>query len=495
MSDDRSSIVAGALSSGFLFDASAFDLLEKLPPELDATEVIDQIIARKSVKPSVERRITNEDLEEFVPAEVVTHQVELEAKSFGLEPSMEVVMDPTHRIAPVEAGDGYKRLFLDRYERLLSIVEKRPDMRGLVSAQSAGAMPLGQRKKVAGLLSSRVSKRDSVELSMDDPSGTLRVICSDMVAKSAVRMPLDSLVVAEVSRSKTGQLFANSVVLPDVPERRPVSSAHEVYAVLLSDLHVGSRMFLGDDFRRFLLWLNGKLGDRDVVDRIEYVLIAGDLVDGIGVYPNQELQLSEKNLEKQYLVATQLLEQIPRRIQILVSPGNHDAVRQALPQPAIPVEVAEGLYKMENVKVVGNPAYVRLRGVGVLVYHGRSLDDVIATGPEFSYRRPAAAMELLLRARHLSPTYGKRTALSPELRDMLVIDPVPEIMHSGHVHTFDVSRYRGTLLVNSGTWQAQTSFQANMGLEPTPSIVPIVDLASFQVIRRNFGKESFVGAS
>jgi len=63
------------------------------------------------------------------------------------------------------------------------------------------------------------------------------------------------------------------------------------------------------------------------------------------------------------------------------------------------------------------------------------------------------------------------------------------------VHAFDVSNYRGTLLVNSGTWQSQTSFQANMGLEPTPSIIPIVNLSNLQVIRRNFGKEGLLGPS
>jgi DNA polymerase II small subunit len=76
----------------------------------------------------------------------------------------------------------------------------------------------------------------------------------------------------------------------------------------------------------------------------------------------------------------------------------------------------------------------------------------------------------------------------------LVIDPVPDVFHGGHVHTFDELDYRGTLIVNSGTWQAQTPFQANMGLEPTPSIIPIIDLSNLNVIRRNFGAVGFGSA-
>lgn len=478
-----------------MLDASAFDLLTKLPAEVDANELVERIIAQKKGASLVERRITNEDLESFLPADLVTRQTEIESAQPNLEPSLEVVTDPTPRLAPIKAGEGYKKLFRDRYEHLLSILQKRPDMRGLTTVHSAKGVAAGQKRKVAGLLSNRVEKRGNMELTIDDPTGTLRIICSENGAKSILRLPLDSLVVVDVSRSKSGQLFASSPTLPDIPHMRPTTSAHEVYAVFLSDLHVGSRMFLGDDFQRFILWLNGKLGDREIVGRIRYVVIAGDLVDGIGVYPNQEAQLIERDLRKQYLLAVQLLEQIPSRIQIVVSPGNHDAVRQALPQPAVPVEVAEGLYGIENVKAVGNPACVKLHGVSVLIYHGKSLDDIIATVPELSYSRPGAAMELLLRARHLAPTYGKRTALAPELRDMLVIDPVPDVMHCGHVHAFDVMNYRGTLLINSGTWQSQTSFQANMGLEPTPSIIPIVNLSNLHVVRRNFGKEGLLGAS
>jgi len=341
-------------------------------------------------------------------------------------------------------------------------------------------------------LSDRSSRRGFVELKVDDPTGTLKVVCQDKtVEKAALEAPLDSMVVVEVSKGRSGQLFTNSVILPDVPGRKAVVSSHRVYAILVSDLHIGSRMFLADDFHRFLQWLNGGLGDKDVVSRVKYLVIAGDLVDGVGVYPGQEFQLAERDPKKQYEMAAELLKQVPGHIQIVVSPGNHDAVRQALPQPAVAVDMAEALYAMDNLRWVGDPAYIKLHGVTFLVYHGKSLDDIIATTPNLTYDRPTEAMKLLLRARHLSPTYGKRTALSPELRDYMVVDRVPDVFHVGHVHTYGELSYRGTLLVNSGTWQAQTSFQSNMGLEPTPSIVPVLDLSTLKAVRRNFGAAGF----
>ena len=487
----ESGAVARVLASGFLIDAKAFELIDKLPREVDLDQLAERILALKEAAGQSSRLVTEEDVVKALPNNPES--------SVGEPPvvedepvDLEVVSDPTQSIAPEEAPEGFNKLFVDRYNRLYSIVKERLDSKGLLSVASAGSVPEGKKVRVAGLLSNRNSRRSNVEVTIDDPSGSLNVICQDeMVAKVAMKAPLDAMVVLELSRSRAGSIYANSILLPDIPARKPVASSHRVYAVLLSDLHIGSKMFLADDFKRFLRWLNGEFGDRDVVDRIKYLVVAGDLVDGVGVYPGQEFQLAEKDPEKQYESAASLLKSVPNSVQIVLSPGNHDAVRQALPQPAVSPELAGSLYGMENVRWVGDPSYVKLHGVLFLIYHGKSMDDIIATTPDLTYNNPTEAMKLLLRSRHLAPTYGKRTALSPELRDFMVIDPVPDVLHSGHVHTYGERTHRGTLLVNSGTWQAQTNFQMNMGIEPTPSIVPILDLSTLEVSRRNFGPGGF----
>jgi DNA polymerase II small subunit len=486
MSDSKA--IARVLSSGYVLDAKAFEMISSLPPGAD-DGLVEKLLEQKSGSVGEAKRITVNDVVKLMPHEVPQAHEKMAVDAPG---EVKVLSDPTPAIAPVEGAEGFERLFHDRYQRLFTIVKERLDTKGSASVSTTKSLAPGKRVRVAGLLADRSSKHGAVELRIDDPSGSLKVICQDkFVEKAALEAPLDSMVVVEVARGRSGGLYTDSVILPDIPGRRVVSTSHRAYAVLLSDLHVGSRMFLTDDFNRFLVWLNGSLGDRDVVNRIKYLVIAGDLVDGVGVYPGQEFQLAERDPKKQYAMAADLLKQVPAHIQILLSPGNHDAVRQALPQPAVSVDMAESLYAMNNVRWVGDPAYVKLHGATFLVYHGKSLDDVIATTPNLAYDRPTDAMKLLLRARHLAPTYGKRTALSPELRDYLVVDQVPDVFHVGHVHTYGELSYRGTLLVNSGTWQAQTNFQSNMGLDPTPSIVPVVDLSNLQVVRRNFGAAGF----
>jgi DNA polymerase II small subunit len=98
-------------------------------------------------------------------------------------------------------------------------------------------------------------------------------------------------------------------------------------------------------------------------------------------------------------------------------------------------------------------------------------------------------MKILLKARHLSPVYGQRTPISPELEDMMVINEVPDVFHSGHVHVMDVQNYRGTLIINSGTWQDQTPFQQTMGIMPTSGIAILVNLATLRPFQITFNQE------
>lgn len=465
---------------GYVIESDAVEALKSLSEDLE--KIVQNVIEAKKSSGN-DNVIRIQDVTPFIPIKRIFTGV-------AIETEVETVSDPSRNIQPLKPLEGYSKLFVDRYNKLLSLLRRRPDSKGLTSIGLVGKFSEGSKVKTAGLLFARSERKSGVEVTLDDPSGSVRVYFKEALAQQVLKVPLDSMVMIEGTKVGVSQILASRVSLPDVPDHKPTVSSHRAYVVLLSDLHVGSKMFLEQDFARFLKWLNLADGDEDIVSKIKYIIIAGDLIDGIGIYPDQEVQLAEREPRKQYAEVFNLLSKVPNNIRIIISPGNHDMVRQALPQPAIPSDLAQPLYSMDNVTFVGSPAYLKINGVLFLIFHGRSLDDIIASTPELSYRRPSEAMKLLLRARHLAPIYGRRTALSPESQDMLVIEELPDVMHCGHVHAFDYQEYKGTLLVNSGTFQGQTPFQQNMGLEPTPSIVPILDLSSLEVIRRSFTLQS-----
>ena len=60
----------------------------------------------------------------------------------------------------------------------------------------------------------------------------------------------------------------------------------------------------------------------------------------------------------------------------------------------------------------------------------------------------------------------------------------------GHLHKNAAMKYRGTLLLNSGTFQERTDFQVRMGHVPTPGIVPILELKDQRLSQLKFTEET-----
>ena len=182
-----------------------------------------------------------------------------------------------------------------------------------------------------------------------------------------------------------------------------------------------------------------------------------------------------------------LLSKIPPHIDILIIPGNHDAVRIAEPQPTFPSDLSKLIKEhVPHVRLLGNPTIVELDGVNILAYHGRSMDDLLNTIPGLTYENPLEAMKIMLQKRHLAPIYGGRTTIAPENEDHLVIKDIPDIFATGHVHSTGAAKHKGILLVNASTWQSQTEFQRMRNFNPDPAKAVLVNLKTFDFMTLAF---------
>jgi DNA polymerase II small subunit len=206
-------------------------------------------------------------------------------------------------------------------------------------------------------------------------------------------------------------------------------------------------------------------------------------VDGIGVYPNQDKELAIKDITLQYDEAARLLGEIRSDIKIIIGPGNHDASRVAEPQPAIPEKYAKSLYELNNIEFISNPGIVSLDGINTLMYHGRGFDDIAMTVNGMSHEHNELIMTEFLNKRHLAPIYGERTPLASELEDYLVIDNIPDILHTGHVHINRYKKYNGVHMINSGTFQTQTEFQKIYNIVPTCGEVPVLHKGKYKQLK------------
>jgi DNA polymerase II small subunit len=420
-----------------------------------------------------------------------------------------VVSDITNNSTCIGDYDEFVGFFRNRYAKLGEMIRGRMSARPIESVRKnshrnggggtesvrknshrnggGGADGNGKKNEISiiGMVSDIRSTVNGHRIAeVEDQTGAISVLFQKDKDLSDAPLLLDEVIgITGLPTSDGGLFIPSAISYPDVPyTNTPRRSAEHSVAALLSDIHIGSDTFLEDGWLRFLDWVNGDHsdGDNDLVSRLRYIVIAGDVVDGIGIYPGQDKELTIKDVYDQYRKAAEYMSMIPRHIRVIVAPGNHDAVRQAEPQPALTQDV-QAMFRQDNITFVGNPATVEIEGVRVMIYHGRSIDDLVSNLPGVSYGKPDVAMAELLKRRHLSPVYGGRVMIAPEARDHFVIDPLPDILHCGHVHTVGVSRYRGVLLANSGTWQGQTEFQKRMNIQPDPCRIPLVELSTGEV--------------
>lgn len=399
-----------------------------------------------------------------------------------------VISDITGHSTCVGEYMQFVQYFRDRYSKLSEIIRSRINARPIESLKRRSFRREGGEGKteeisIIGMVSNISNTNNGHKIiSLEDPTASFSVLIQNTekeLFELASKILLDEVIgVTGFLTNDKNLMVASKIIQPDIPNSIQRRTGSYGKAVLISDVHVGSSQFMEEAWLDFLDFLKGESDSepmRELAASIRYLVVAGDLVDGIGIYPDQELELDILDVYEQYRKAAEYFREIPEHIRVIISPGNHDAVRQAEPQPALPENIQA--YFPENIIFVGNPALIDLDGINILIYHGRSIDDLVASIPGVSYQEPAGAVLEMIKRRHLAPIYGSRVSISPEKRDYFIIDPVPDIIHTGHVHTLGVQSYKNVLLINSGTWQGQTEFQKRVNLVPVPARVPIVDLS------------------
>ncbi|HZA07264.1 MAG TPA: metallophosphoesterase, partial [Nitrososphaeraceae archaeon] len=368
---DVSSALSYATSNGYQVHPDAFAMLKGL--DTDILKIMQDIIKVKTkqnensliVVEDIKNRLNPVNKDDMINVNgVSTFTDNNNNNSLSEENTHRVISDASLHINTGQGVEGYTALFRSRFEKSLRILALRPDSKRITKISSIKQKVNDSRKNksndikdslngkpssiVAGLLMSKHSKKNGLEITIDDHTGTLSALALNEELKRQVSMlALDQMVMLEVENIiKGGQGFIiKNLASPDIPDHIPNKSKSESYAILISDLHVGSKYFLEAEFVRFLNWLSST--NDEIVRKIRFVCIGGDLIDGIGIFPNQDRELLEMDTGKQMTHAIDLLTKIPKHIKVFLIPGNHDPGRRALPQPSIPRKESDKLYTLD----------------------------------------------------------------------------------------------------------------------------------------------------
>lgn len=394
--------------------------------------------------------------------------------------------------------ESFVNYFRIRYDSMKKILMNRQELQNVLSINRVLNKKDRETVALIGLVSSkRITKNGNVLLSLEDKTGSTNIIINktkEVLFKLAKDLVLDEII-GITGFNGDGIIFVSDIFLPEVPKDKEIKKIKEgIYVGFISDIHVGGKNFLEKEFFRFIDWLNGECDNekhKELALKIKYLFVLGDLVDGVGVYPDQDKNLAILDVKEQYNKLAYYFGLIRKDITIIVCPGNHDALRLSVPQPVLDEGLASEMYKLSNVILVTNPAYVNIcssenfPGFDILMYHGNSFHyyidnvDSLRLGNARDY--PSLVSKFLLQRRHLAPTHGSTLYLPNEKEDSLIINKIPDIFACGEMHRSDVGSYNNIILINSSCWQSKTDYEEKVGTNPDPGKFIVLNLKNREI--------------
>jgi len=378
-------------------------------------------------------------------------------------------------------------LFHDRFEKVAELLSMQAGFKStgvikdLLDERKRSGFKHKTYRTVGIVESSRRTKSGGKMVTLEDNSGVMDVFIRKEDPSVDSLMNDDVIgIVGRFDKNNPNMFWVDEVQYVDVlfnHQNKGGKDFDPISIAFISDVHMGSKYFLEETWDKMMRWLN----TNELAKNIKYLVLSGDTVDGAGVYPGQENNLTISNVYEQYQFCANKLDELPNHITPIILPGNHDAVRPAEPQPVLEHSIQQ---KFNSAIHVGNPCRVNLNGIDMLSYHGKGMDDIIPRIEEVSYEDSVVGMKHMLKKRHLAPIWGERNALSPEEHDQMVIRTPPDIFVTGHTHSHATEWYNGVPLVVSSTMQGQTDFMQMLGYSSMKGFLTLYNIQNreFKVI-------------
>ena len=400
---------------------------------------------------------------------------------------------------------NFVKHFRSRYNGMKNLLMERPELDNLISIDKITG---NNEICIIGIVTSKqITKNKNLILEVEDLTGKAKLLINqnkEEIYEKSKEILLDDIIGFKCNGTRDF-LFVNDFFYPDCHISEKKRLDEEQYALFISDVHVGSNNFLGDNFNKFIGWLNGVGSDnkqKETLKKIKYMFVVGDTIEGVGVYPGQEKELVIKDIKTQYDRLAEFYAKIPKHIQIIQCAGQHDGVRVPEPQPPVGDDFGEALHNLPNMHIVSNPSFIEIggkegkEGIKVLMYHGASMHNIIGEIEELrlanAHSSPAKVIKHLLLRRHLAPTHGATTYI-PSDNDPMLIKEIPDIITTGDLHRTDIDSYNNVLIIANSCWQSRTAFEEKVGNDPDPCKVPILNLKSREIRILDFTGDDITG--
>jgi len=328
----RKKIIEYCASKKQIIDKKSVELLENEKHWKQILDKItDTIVSSNLVKDNLLR---HESKLGNIQIETIVKKTTFKSSAKEEEPDFRVMkeLDVTNQSSSEGKINDFLNYFTDKYNFLSTLLTNRVGFNPKPLDKLSNIQKYQELDIIGMVMRKWVSKKGNTTLEMDSPEGRCIVIVSKEDA--SLNRVSDKILLDDVI-GVTGKKFADEVIIaksflwPDLMQRQPKIGERDLSVMLISDTHIGSKLFMEKEFGKFLSWINGNTTSPKELERIgkiKYLIIAGDNVDGVGIYPEQYNELSIKDIYQQYEKFEEFIKQIPEYIEIFICPGQHDAV-------------------------------------------------------------------------------------------------------------------------------------------------------------------------
>ena len=411
--------------------------------------------------------------------------------------------EPSHKLTVSD----FTLYFNRRLQYFTSLLSGRLNMDNVLRiSQLKDLNDSGSEVSIIGLVSEIVETKNGHKmLTIEDKSGVIKCFVNKDKAEMIRQISNFCLDEGIGVKGKMGKdiIWVDEFVVPSPPNSTDLKKTDEEhYVAFLSDIHFGAKVFVEEAFQKFIDFIRGDTQSEKLnalSSKIKFVVIAGDLIEGIGIYPNQGKDAMYHSTELQYHEAARWLSQIPKHIGIIIIPGNHDTDRLSEPQPRLPYHKAYALYNMENLMSLSNPSIVRLfedeGGLDFYLYHGGSIfyyaDKIQSLRDKGGAKTPEEVIKFLLEKRHLAPSHGSTLYIPDSQNDPLVIKKMPDFFITGHTHKLSFLNHKGCSIISCGCWVEMSDYQEKLGMFPDIGKLTMVNTKTREPKILNFYTEKY----
>ncbi len=365
-----------------------------------------------------------------------------------------VIYEPSRVISTKKEITAYGIMIRDRLEKTRKLVrginifdniKTMSQLKGDIDEKETKKRYRAKREilyTMGVLLDKKYLNQGFYDIILEDDTGALVVTTPPQLLRKVARLMPDEVIIAQVMYDRLKRrYFAIDVETAgrEIKHKQFSGSSTKKYAIFLSDLHCNEENNACELFDKFITWLLEDGMDRYLKRMVKYFIITGDLIDC-------EVQDPQYN----YGIITKNLSRLPDNIAKIIIPGECDITGSFLPQSPIKRVYRRTFEEIPNTYMLGNPVTVTISGVKTLLYHGQSLPCIMSS---IGARRPVEAQKRIVETRSIAPLITCRDyTVSPEEYDLTLLDILPDIVHSGHVHMIDALREGNLLYLVTPSW-------------------------------------------